>query len=51
MLEGALQKERKKSKTGDCEAKPVKNEKENHIPKAKDHPKREFPLITPQFIS
>jgi striatin 1/3/4 len=41
MLEGALQKERKKSKTGNTEPEPVKGEKQNHVPKSKEHPKRE----------
>ena len=42
MLEGALQKERKKSKAGVIETEAVKDEKENHISKIKEHPKREF---------
>jgi striatin 1/3/4 len=41
MLEGALQKERKKSKAGASEPEVAKDEKENHIPKIKEHPKRE----------
>jgi striatin 1/3/4 len=44
MLEGALQKERKKSKAGASEPEAVKDEKENHISKTKEHPKREFCL-------
>jgi striatin 1/3/4 len=42
MLEGALQNERKKSKTGESEAQPVKVEKQNHIPKIRENPRREF---------
>ena len=41
MLEGALQKERKKSKAGASELEVSKDEKENHISKTKEHPKRE----------
>lgn len=41
MLEGALQKERKKSKAGASETEVAKDEKVNHIPKTKEHPKRE----------
>lgn len=41
MLEGALQKERKKSKAGAIEPEAVKDKKENHITKSKEHPKRE----------
>jgi hypothetical protein len=41
MLEGALQKERKRSKVGGAEPEAVKDEKENHITKRKEHPKRE----------
>ena len=42
MLEGALQKERKKSKAGTVEADTAKDEKENHVIKTKEHPKREL---------
>jgi striatin 1/3/4 len=41
MLEDALQRERKKVKSGDTASEAVKDVKENHIHKTKEQPKRE----------
>jgi striatin 1/3/4 len=41
MLEGALLNERKKAK-GEAAPEPTKDEKENHVQKTKEHPKRKY---------